>query len=375
MKYWIFLFLVLGPLIFEGWLLRRWRRKIPVVVHVHGSRGKSGTVRRLSSILRGQGLKVLGKTTGDAPEYIMPDGTVRPIRRSGPARIQEHVRAMYTGQALQVDAMVIEGMALQTETLYFSEKILRASHVAITNLRPDHAETMGSGRGGVLNTMKMMLRPAQAVFTSQEDAAEDLACFCEELGSTCTIASSPPTAEQNSILAATVAAGLAGGRFDEEAASSSKITAIDFNHAGKRLRFYDLFSANDVYSSQLLLDEITKKSANPIFRVALLATRADRPLRTKHFMDWLMREARFDLILPLGSHAGYAWLHYHLCAAKQAKIKFFPKPFMRPKALLEKITGLPEHGGRVLEIVGLGNTHGYGLIWRNYLSALGEEKC
>ena len=63
-----------------------------------------------------------------------------PIRRLGPARIQEHVATLRKAAQLKVDALIVEGMALAPETVWQSQNILAADQAVITNTRPDHAE-------------------------------------------------------------------------------------------------------------------------------------------------------------------------------------------------------------------------------------------
>ena len=50
--------------------------KIPIRIHVNGSRGKSSVVRLIASGLREGGLKTVAKTTGTSPRIIDENGTV-----------------------------------------------------------------------------------------------------------------------------------------------------------------------------------------------------------------------------------------------------------------------------------------------------------
>ncbi len=208
MLYWICLAVVVLPMVVERLLVRRWRARIPLLVHVHGTRGKSSTVRDCARLLREQGLNVLAKTTGDAPEYVLPDGSVKAIRRIGPPRIQEHVAILRKAARLRVDAVVVEGMALSAETVWQSERILRATHAVITNTRPDHAECMGSGRSGVAATLGLMIPENGELFTAAEEGVEQLAEISRRKNCSIRIVKSFSSLHQLGCLANAVAAAV-----------------------------------------------------------------------------------------------------------------------------------------------------------------------
>ena len=67
-------------------------RRIPVRIHVAGTRGKSTTTRLIAAGLRAGGRRVLAKTTGSEPRLILPDGREEDWPRRGPASIREQVR-------------------------------------------------------------------------------------------------------------------------------------------------------------------------------------------------------------------------------------------------------------------------------------------
>ena len=384
MRYWICLILVTLPLLVEYVRLKRWREAVPVRIHVHGTRGKTSTTRMLAAILRQRGHRVLAKTTGDAPEYILPDGSVQPVRRWAPARIQEHVNVLRMAARLRADIVVVEGMALQPETVFQSEQILRATHAIITNVRPDHLETMSAGRRGVLRTLSLMLPKRGTLYTPLEAGATILRARAEKAGIPCLIVPTPSAWNQSGALAAAVAAGMEDGRSTTDVgddhlddAATSRLCADreptrTVTTRGVAIRFYDFLSANDVVSARLLWHLRAAQCGDDCLRVALLATRADRPLRTRAFMDWLCGESGFDLVVPAGDHAWYAVLHGARTARQERRrLLAVANPWTRPGHVLERLCGLArQRGCRKLVVVGLGNAHGFGMHWRTYVAGL-----
>src|SRR5512140_2555135 len=118
--------------------------RIPIRIHVNGTRGKSSVTRLIAAALRRSGIRTLGKTTGTVPRFILPDGSEKLIRRSSPPNILEQIRTLRVADQLKVEAVVIECMALDPLLQFCSEKEMIHSTVGvITNVRPDHFEVMG----------------------------------------------------------------------------------------------------------------------------------------------------------------------------------------------------------------------------------------
>src|SRR5512136_396561 len=77
-------------------------RRIPIRIHVNGTRGKSTVVRLTAAALRDAGIRTLAKTTGTTPTLIYPDGHEEAIRRRGPSRIREQMSFMKKAAAMGV---------------------------------------------------------------------------------------------------------------------------------------------------------------------------------------------------------------------------------------------------------------------------------
>lgn len=350
---------VLGFLLWEKWRHKRNIAAVPLRIHVHGTRGKSSVTRNIARLLRNNGLRTVAKTTGDRPELILPDGTVRRWRRWGPARVQEHVALAQVASRLGAEALVVECHALGAETIHVAGRMLEATHTVITNCRPDHQETMGETEADVARTLAMVLSPGKPLFATTEAGFETLAQEAALRGCRLVaIETQPdlPTAAENDCIVAAIAAEFGFSAPAESPVSEgSRWQCIpDTPH-----RLLDLFSANDLMSSTRLVTAASVDAA-PLPWVALLASRPDRPLRTKVFARWLADEAQFRIVIPVGWHAWYA----RRLTPKAKQLNLYLPPNPKPSVLLTALSAKFPQG---CNIVGLGNSHGFGELFRKQL--------
>src|SRR2546426_6775143 len=87
--------LAVGLVGYGVWETRRHQRtlaRIPVRVHVNGTRGKSSVTRLIAAGLRASGSRVFAKTTGTLARMILPDGSERDVYRVGRPNIIEQTR-------------------------------------------------------------------------------------------------------------------------------------------------------------------------------------------------------------------------------------------------------------------------------------------
>ena len=147
-------------LIYERLSVDRWRRTIPLVITVTGTRGKSSVTRLLAAVLRQDGRKVLAKTTGAEPKLIWPDGAETAVRLRGPASIIEQKTLLKNASQSNADCLVAEVMSIHPDNhAVESQQILRPDIVAITNAWPDHVDAMGYIEGTT---------PAESRYTATE---------------------------------------------------------------------------------------------------------------------------------------------------------------------------------------------------------------
>src|ERR1700676_1584388 len=122
----------------RAWILGRHIARVPIRIHVAGTRGKSTTTRLIAAILRAEGLSVYAKTTGSEPRVLLPDGSEVAVRRFGTPSIREQGRLMAQAARASAEAVVVECMAIRPEMLWASETLfIRATTLVVTNARPD----------------------------------------------------------------------------------------------------------------------------------------------------------------------------------------------------------------------------------------------
>lgn len=355
---------VSGFLLAEAALHRRRLRRIPIRIHVNGTRGKSSVTRALAAALRAAGVRTLGKVTGDAPLLILPDGTEEAVRRRGAVRIQEQVWFMRRAAALRAEAIVVECMALEPEFQHVSEaRMIEATIGVITNVRPDHFEVMGDTVDEIAWSLARTIPRNGVLVTADRRYADRFAAWARARGSesvcvapaTDTDAPLEPAAEHAALVAAVgvrlrlpaaaVAAGLAAG---------PRMPVVQRRELGGCLvHFFDAFSANDPVSSELLLAPQIAAGALPSPRVAVINHREDRPRRTASFAAFLSAHGRFDAVAFAGGRTPALSL---------------PAPLANASWRLEADT--PENvvaeigrrlGCREFSVVGLANAKGPGL--------------
>ena len=99
----------------EAWRHTRALQRLPVRIHVNGTRGKTSVVRLITAGLKGGGYRVCSKTTGSFAALTAPDGEEYPIHRPDPPNIIEQMRVMQRMVGFEPDVIVIECMALQPQ--------------------------------------------------------------------------------------------------------------------------------------------------------------------------------------------------------------------------------------------------------------------
>lgn len=275
------------------------RRRIPVRVHVNGSRGKSSVTRLIAAGLQAGGVRTCAKTTGSAACFLHTDGSESPIRRLGPPNIREQLRVFRQAAQEGAEAIVIECMAVRPDLQRVCEhSIVRATHGVITNVRPDHLEVMGPRMEDVATSLAGTVPRRAALFTAEERFGPRLERRARRLGTT----------YRRSDGAGVDEAAMAGFRYvefpenvglaldvcesvgvDREAAlrgmwdvtpDVGALSRAPLPAAGKTLEFVNAFAANDPESTLAVWRRLGLHE-RPEEAVVLFNNRADRLRRAR----------------------------------------------------------------------------------------------
>jgi poly-gamma-glutamate synthase PgsB/CapB len=142
---------------------------LDVRIHVNGIRGKSSVTRLVAAVLREGGFVTVAKTTGSAARVIGPDGLEVPIVRRGAPTINEQIDIVATHVTGEVNALVIECMAVRPLYQQYSQDFMVRSDITIiTNVREDHQEEMGETLEEIADSLAVTI-PRGGVLITAED--------------------------------------------------------------------------------------------------------------------------------------------------------------------------------------------------------------
>lgn len=369
----LLLVLLTGLGAWESWRHARYRRRIPVRVHVNGTRGKSSVARLIGAGLRGGGLRVVAKTTGSAAAFVHVDGRETPVARRGGPNIREQLGVMRAAVRERCDALVIECMAVRPDLQRVCEQsIVRATHGVITNVRPDHLEVMGPTLDDVAASLAGTVPRGARLYTAEAAYAGYLESVSRQRGSSFRLCVPEDVTESemsgfayeefadNVALALAVCldagvpreAALAGMRkVTPDVGALTRWTLVE---DGKRIEFINAFAANDAVSyvriwQRLGLDLDASRA------VMLMNNRADRQRRGKDLAPLFGRELAAVHYALIGT--GTPVLADMLLRQGLPRQVVSDLSRLDAAALWTRLTALVPDGGMV---VGVGNIAGIG---------------
>ncbi|MFT6864829.1 MAG: poly-gamma-glutamate synthase PgsB/CapB [Akkermansiaceae bacterium] len=296
--------------------------KIPMRIHVNGTRGKSSVARLIAAGLRAT-ITTCCKTTGTLPRMILPDGREYPVFRPAKANVIEQVRIVRTAVESQAQALVIECMALRPRLQWLcEEKLVRATHAVITNCRADHLDVMGPEEEHVAWALAGMIPIGQKLFTAErrhlgilQQACDDRDCelipiTLEEVQAITTADLDPfPYLEhaENVALALKICADLG---VDRETAlkgmwaaipDPGAMTAHHMDFFGRKINFVNGFAANDPESTERIWNMALERYPHVQKRIAIFNCRADRADRSRQLAQAINEWQPADFYLLTGT--------------------------------------------------------------------------
>ena len=347
--------------------------RIPIRIHVNGTRGKSSVTRLIAAGLRSHGIKTFAKTTGSSPRFIDDKGDDHIIQRFRPASIGEQIRMLTRFSKENPKAVVMECMAVQPDYQWISEhKIVKSNYSVITNVRADHLEEMGYSLEHISSSLSNTIPLGKKVFTSESDNLRPIEDKAKMNNSHLTVSTGNDISKDY----------LTGFSFIEHpdnialALSVCEEIGVDKNIAIKEMRnmipdpgaltvtklkikkskitFVNAFAANDPQSTlktwEIICDYYSENNQN----VAIfLNTRTDRQVRTQQLLDMIFSKMNPNYLIVRGNNLekdilsrceSIGEIDFSLFSNKESKQK-----------IIDKFSDLDNH-----LIVGIGNIVGWG---------------
>lgn len=289
------------------------RKKIKLVIHVNGIRGKSTTTRLIDAGLRECGYRVFSKTTGTIPTIINTSNVDKKIFRLGNANIREQLKMLRHAVKEKADVLVIECMAVNPELQKISEeKILKANITVITNIRLDHISDMGDDLSDIAKAFMTTIPKNGTLiiphtdfdysFIREAKTKKTKVCFAEEYKG-----DSLETFEENIALSFEVCNVL---HLDKEKYFSGMKKYHHDEGAYQEIRygktlFLNGFSINDPLSIKLNYDKIIKKYNHKEITI-LLNSRYDRPYRVMQHIE-MIGDLKCKKVILFGSNSDYIY--------------------------------------------------------------------
>ncbi len=391
----VILLIACGVLIVMGVLeliLHRARlRRIPIRIHVNGTRGKTSVTRLIAAGLREAGIRCVAKTTGTVPRFILSNGREVPVYRPGGANVIEQKQAVTMAAAQRAEALVVECMALQPSLQWLSEsKLVRATHGVITNARPDHLDVMGPTEDDVARALAGTV-PVGGVFLTAErkhreffqQVAEDRKSrfrAAEEISRPLTSAdveAFPYLEHQENVELAlavceeigvdneTALRGMWRAKPDPGAMTEAKIEFF-----GRHVIFVNGFAANDPISTRYIWEQSLRRHRDLKRRIAVFNCRSDRADRSEQLAESYAGWTQADEVVLLGTGQ-------YIFARAAVKSGLDPTRLVfvdrnHPADIFEILLGLAESSALVM---GLGNIAGPGLALAEYFANRGTENA
>ncbi|MEV8425375.1 poly-gamma-glutamate synthase PgsB [Streptomyces niveus] len=363
--------------------------RIPSRVLVNGIRGKSSITRLCAGALRGGDLVTVAKTTGTAARFIHPDATEEPVyRKFGIANVVEQIGIVRRAAAYNPDALVIECMAVMPALQEINQsKLIRSTIGVLCNVREDHLAEMGPTLDDVARSLSRSM-PEDGICVTAEKERFDILQEEADARNCQLIYADPETVSDEELR------GFSWFTFKENVSIALKVaelmgvereTALQgmydappdpgvlsveryLTPDGKRLRFANVFAANDPESTLMNINQLLDLGAIARPLNVVINCRPDRVERNGQ-MGEIVPDLQPDKVFVIGHPAKSAIdaipAEWRSRAVDLGGDKRDPEEFMRE--LLAQL-------GADSSLVAIGNIHGQGELLLEHLAELPADE-
>ncbi|WP_268877435.1 poly-gamma-glutamate synthase PgsB [Alteribacter lacisalsi] len=371
----IFAVLVLVMGVVEHYRIKQRINKIPTRVLINGIRGKSTVTRLIAGILKEDGQKVVGKTTGtSARMFYWDQEEEEPIVRGlqGPnISEQKHMARKVVDRG--AEAFVSECMAVNPEyQKVFQEHLVKANITVIANVIEDHLDVMGPTLDDIAEAFSSTIPHNGYLIIPETEYQRYFERIAQKRNTKVIVAEESVVDEeylkqfpfmifpQNAALALGVAEALG---IDRETALRGMLTApVDpgamrvhrFGEPARPKYFFNGFAANDATSTLSIWDRVKELDYPMEHGTIIMNCREDRMDRTLQFVDDVLPHFDAKTLILIGSG-----VRPILNAHKEGKLPYEEVINLEKQpaeTVLEKLQALP--GDSV--IYGIGNIKGSG---------------
>ena len=363
----LFVILIIFGLL-ENYFHKHALSKIPIRIHVNGTRGKSSVTRLIASGLRGGNLRTFAKTTGTTPRIINENGKDVEIHRLRSASIGEQVKLIRYFSNKKPDALVIECMAVNPQYQWVSEQcIVQSTLGVITNVRPDHLDEMGTTNKEIAYSLSNTIPFNSKIITAEYSTIEPLKEVSEKRNSIIeqsdvndidkSYLNKFPFIEHPENIALALKVCLAIGVSRDDALNGMLNTIPDpgslfiwnIKNNKNRCKFISGFAANDPSSTKMVWNLINDRFNNK--SCIFLNTRNDRRYRTIQLMELVLNDIKPDLFIIRADNVSSMLSNYSI---DKDKIILFDMS-SNPSDLVDCIIDLNDY-----YILGIGNIVDWG---------------
>ncbi|WP_030961752.1 poly-gamma-glutamate synthase PgsB [Streptomyces sp. NRRL S-378] len=364
--------------------------RIPNRVLVNGIRGKSSITRLCAGALRGGGLTTVAKTTGTAARFIHPDATEEPVyRKFGIANVVEQIGIVRRASAYRPDALVMECMAVMPALQEINQsKLIQSTIGVLCNVREDHVAEMGPTLDDIARSLSRSMPHGGICVTAEKERFDVLQ---EEADARdCRLLYADPdtvsdeelrgfswfTFKENVAIALLVAELLGVDRETAlrgmyEAPPDPGVLSVERYLApgGKRLRFANVFAANDPESTLMNINQLLDLGAVDRPLSVVINCRPDRVERNGQ-MGAIIPELRPDKVFVIGHPAKSAI--DAIPAEWRDRAVDLGGDHRDGEEFMQELLG---HLGPSSSLVAIGNIHGQGEVLLEHLAELPADEA